>query len=340
MVRECGNFEQSDEFSNNSHFFAREDISPDLAEWEKFELNFVDALGFSGPLFKTSLTAVEKLVRHYFDEETADDLLEQIKTSLECFLKFDSKASGGFIPDEALRTRRPNRALAAHQILHIIWERYREIKEWRVAINEIAIPIQSTTGIEIAPGAKIASCVCIDHGHGTVIGETAIIGDNTVGAIVEIYHAFTAGWSGKEVLDRDSGVLRRHPRIGVNGSELAGYEKNKIFIANDVKILGPVEIEIGVKIGSGTGVTNSYVCEGATIDQGMKVKNTIVPPGVWLVGVDQSESHKYYVSVETKDGLSRKSIILPKFDICKVNDPDYVTRKKIAAVVAIGQLGS
>ena len=34
------------------------------------------------------------------------------------------------------------------------------------------------TGIEIHPGAQIGDGFFIDHGHGVVIGETAIIGDN------------------------------------------------------------------------------------------------------------------------------------------------------------------
>ena len=34
------------------------------------------------------------------------------------------------------------------------------------------------TGIEIHPGATIGEGLFIDHGHGVVIGETAIIGDN------------------------------------------------------------------------------------------------------------------------------------------------------------------
>ena len=34
------------------------------------------------------------------------------------------------------------------------------------------------TGIEIHPGATIGKGLFIDHGHGVVIGETAIVGDN------------------------------------------------------------------------------------------------------------------------------------------------------------------
>src|SRR5258708_40166536 len=44
------------------------------------------------------------------------------------------------------------------------------------------------TGIEIHPGAKIGSCVFLDHGIGVVIGETAEVGDGCT-----IYQAVTLG---------------------------------------------------------------------------------------------------------------------------------------------------
>src|SRR5256885_8973725 len=44
------------------------------------------------------------------------------------------------------------------------------------------------TGIEIHPGAKIGSCVFIDHGMGVVIGETAEVGDGCT-----IYQGVTLG---------------------------------------------------------------------------------------------------------------------------------------------------
>ena len=58
------------------------------------------------------------------------------------------------------------------------------------------------TGIEIHPGATIGKGLFIDHGHGVVIGETAIVGDN-----VTLYQGVTLGGTGKE-----SG--KRHPTIG------------------------------------------------------------------------------------------------------------------------------
>ena len=49
------------------------------------------------------------------------------------------------------------------------------------------------TGIEIHPGAKIGSCLFIDHGMGIVFGETAEIGNNCT-----IYHGVTLGGTGKD----------------------------------------------------------------------------------------------------------------------------------------------
>ncbi len=49
------------------------------------------------------------------------------------------------------------------------------------------------TGIEIHPGAKIGSCVFIDHGMGVVIGETAEIGDGCT-----IYQGVTLGGTSLE----------------------------------------------------------------------------------------------------------------------------------------------
>lgn len=83
------------------------------------------------------------------------------------------------------------------------------------------------TGIEIHPGAKIGKGLFIDHGMGIVIGETAEIGDN-----VTIYHGVTLGGTGK-----DKG--KRHPTIG-----------NNVIIGCGAKILGPISIGDGAKIGA------------------------------------------------------------------------------------------
>lgn len=85
------------------------------------------------------------------------------------------------------------------------------------------------TGIEIHPGATIGKGLFIDHGHGVVIGETAIVGDN-----VTLYQGVTLGGTGKE-----SG--KRHPTIG-----------NNVMISAGAKVLGSFTVGENSKIGAGS----------------------------------------------------------------------------------------
>lgn len=88
------------------------------------------------------------------------------------------------------------------------------------------------TGIEIHPGAKIGKCLFIDHGHGVVIGETAVIGDYCT-----LYHGSTLGGTGKE-------KCKRHPTL-----------KNNVMVGAGAKILGNITIGDNVKIGANAVVT-------------------------------------------------------------------------------------
>ncbi|XHU96591.1 MAG: serine O-acetyltransferase [cyanobacterium endosymbiont of Rhopalodia gibba] len=85
------------------------------------------------------------------------------------------------------------------------------------------------TGIEIHPGAKIAQGVFIDHGMGVVIGETAVVGDNSL-----IYQGVTLGGTGKV-------TGKRHPTLGKN-----------VVVGAGAKILGNLEIGNNVRIGAGS----------------------------------------------------------------------------------------
>jgi len=88
------------------------------------------------------------------------------------------------------------------------------------------------TGIEIHPGAVIGRRFFIDHGTGIVIGETAEIGDD-----VTLYHGVTLGgttWrKGK-----------RHPTL-----------ENNVVIGAGAKVLGPITIKSGGRVGSNAVVT-------------------------------------------------------------------------------------
>jgi serine O-acetyltransferase len=97
------------------------------------------------------------------------------------------------------------------------------------------------TGIEIHPGATIGRRVFIDHGMGVVIGETAEIGEDTT-----LYHGVTLGgttWN----------KGKRHPTLGRN-----------VVVGAGAKILGPIKVGDGAKIGSNAVVVKD-VPEGATV---------------------------------------------------------------------------
>ncbi|MGE5409391.1 MAG: serine O-acetyltransferase EpsC [Clostridiales bacterium] len=61
------------------------------------------------------------------------------------------------------------------------------------------------TGIDIHPGAQIGRSFCIDHGSGTVIGESTIIGEN-----VKIYQGVTLGALS---VSKSLAKSKRHPTI-------------------------------------------------------------------------------------------------------------------------------
>lgn len=72
----------------------------------------------------------------------------------------------------------------------------------------IASHAYSYTGIDIHPAAEIGAYLCIDHGSGVVIGETAVIGDH-----VTIYQGVTLG--ALSVYDKKM-PGKRHPTIENN----------------------------------------------------------------------------------------------------------------------------
>ena len=85
------------------------------------------------------------------------------------------------------------------------------------------------TGIEIHPGAQIGRRFFIDHGHGVVIGETAIVGDDVL-----LYQGVTLGGTGKE-------HCKRHPTL-----------LNNVVVGGGAKILGNITIGRNCRIGAGS----------------------------------------------------------------------------------------
>ena len=115
------------------------------------------------------------------------------------------------------------KAIIYHRISHKLYKK----KKYTLA-RIISQRARGITGIEIHPGAKIGKNLFIDHGMGIVIGETAEIGDN-----VTLYHGVTLGGIGGEP------NKKRHPTV-----------EDDVMIGAGAKVLGPITIGKGAKIGA------------------------------------------------------------------------------------------
>ena len=115
-------------------------------------------------------------------------------------------------------------ALLAHRVAHAIFE-----SGVPVAPRTISFATRAVTGIEIHPAARIGEDFFIDHGSGVVIGETAEIGDR-----VTLYQGVTLGGTG-------FARGKRHPTV-----------EDDVTIGSGAKLLGPVNVGHGAKIGANT----------------------------------------------------------------------------------------
>ncbi len=160
-------------------------------------------------------------------------MFERIREDVRCVFDRDPAARSTF---EILTTYPGVHAIIAHRINHALWARgLRWLARWLSALA------RWFTGIEIHPGARIGRRFFIDHGMGVVIGETAEIGDDCT-----LYHGVTLGGTSWE-------KGKRHPTLG-----------NDVVIGAGAKVLGPLRIGNGVRIGSNAVVLRD-VPDNATV---------------------------------------------------------------------------
>jgi serine O-acetyltransferase len=131
----------------------------------------------------------------------------------------------------------------------------------------IATATRSLTGIEIHPAAEIGPGLFIDHGMGVVIGETA-----KLGADVTIYQGVTLGGTG-------FATGKRHPTV-----------EDCVTIGSGAKLLGPIVVGHGAKIGANTVVIHD------------------VPPNSTVVGIP---GHPVRVEGKRPEGPDADWVHLP-----------------------------
>ena len=148
-------------------------------------------------------------------------MFEVWKSDLEAAISRDPAATGKL---NVMLCYAGYRAIRRHRREHWLYNHgFKRLARW------LCMRTRRITGVEIHPAAKIGKGFFIDHGTGVVIGETAEIGDN-----VTIYQGVTLGGTGKD-------VGKRHPTI-----------EDDVMISCGAKVLGPITIGKGSKIGAGS----------------------------------------------------------------------------------------
>lgn len=114
--------------------------------------------------------------------------------------------------------------LQSYRIAHWLWGQERHILAYHLQSR-----VSELFAVDIHPAAKIGAGVFIDHAHGIVIGETAVVEDD-----VSMLHSVTLGGTGKAGGDR-------HPKI-----------RRGVMIGAGAKVLGDIEIGEDARIAAGS----------------------------------------------------------------------------------------
>lgn len=115
------------------------------------------------------------------------------------------------------------KAVLAHRLCHALWQM--DAKFPARLLSEVT---RVATGVEIHPGAELGRRVVIDHGMGTVIGETAIVDDDCL-----LYQNVTLGSSRFK-------QGQRHPTL-----------ERGVVVGVGATVIGSVRVGQEAKVGAG-----------------------------------------------------------------------------------------
>ncbi|MEM6405302.1 MAG: serine O-acetyltransferase [Pseudomonadota bacterium] len=171
-------------------------------------------------------------------------MFEQLREDLHIVFERDPAARNRF---EILTTYPGVHAILAYRFTHWLWHKGAKwLARW------LAHLARWLTGVEIHPAAQIGRRFFIDHGMGVVIGETAVVGNDCT-----LYHGVTLGGTSWQ-----KGA--RHPRLG-----------NQVVVGAGAKILGPIEIGSGARIGSNAVVLKPVPADSTVVG----VPGHLIRPG-------------------------------------------------------------
>ncbi len=224
-----------------------------IDNYVQFGQDLINVLGLRFESF--SEKKWEKFLIKYFEPEILKNLQTKIDSDI-CFFQKKDPASKDYKLAQILSIRRGMIAIVAHRIFQEILKK-NSTKIFEIEV--IAKFIQTGTNVEIHPKANLESPFAIDHGHGTVIGETTITNSN-----IFCYHNVTLGASNYK-----SKTKRRHPKLGSN-----------IFLGNGSQILGPSILDNNISVGSKSMILDSIIENDVIISPNVFISKVIVPSGM------------------------------------------------------------
>jgi serine O-acetyltransferase len=208
------------------------------------------------------LTSIQNKLQHDPAETTRifmeklPEIYRKLMQDAEAFMKFDPAAES---LEEIILSYPGFFSIAVYRLSHEL--RLMKVPVLPRLMSEYA---HGKTGVDIHPGAEIGDFFFIDHGTGTVIGETARIGNN-----VKIYQGVTLG---ALFVKKSQAKKKRHPTI----------EDNVIIYARSTILGGETLIGHDSVIGGNVWLTESvqpfsvvYQKHNVTVRDSKKISDQI-----------------------------------------------------------------
>ncbi len=187
--------------------------------------------------FRQLLIPLKKDLKRSTDETTdlffssLNEVFQKLLEDAECFVQFDPAA---YSVEEVILSYPGFYAITVYRLSHELYNL--EIPVLPRVMSEYA---HSNSGVDIHPGAEIGREFFIDHGTGTVIGETTVIGNR-----VKIYQGVTLG---ALFVEKKLAKKKRHPTI----------EDNVIIYARSTILGGETVIGRDTVVGGNVWLTDS-----------------------------------------------------------------------------------
>lgn len=194
-------------------------------------------------------------------------MFARLREDIRCVFERDPAARSSW---EVLTCYPGMHALWFHRLAHALWQ-----MRWHWLARFVSHFSRWLTGVEIHPGAKIGRRVFIDHGMGVVIGETAEIGDDCT-----LYHGVTLGGT-----SWNKG--KRHPTL-----------ERGVVIGAGAKVLGPITIGEGAKIGSNAVVVRDVPARATAVG----IPARLIEPGREQAREEKAGSLGFSAYALTRDG--------------------------------------